>query len=108
MRNHKITVRLDDREFAALKSKLSKTGLSQEALIRLLIRDYAPKEKPDDRFYIFTRQIIGISNNLQQICRKANALNFLDAPALEAALKNLDDFEADIYKRFLDPDKVRG
>ena len=34
-----------------LQKKAKKTCLSEAALVRLLLRGYEPKEKPDDRFY---------------------------------------------------------
>ena len=33
-----------------LQKKAKKTCLSEAALVRLLLRGYEPKEKPDDRF----------------------------------------------------------
>ena len=35
-----------------LQKKAKKTCLSEAALVRLLLRGYEPKEKPDDRFCI--------------------------------------------------------
>ena len=106
-RKNQVIFRLSDVELAHFKEKVKKSGLSQEALIRLLLKDYSPKEKPDDEFYVFIRQLSAIGNNIHQLCRKANALNFIDAPTLKDALIRLDDFEAEIFKRFLDPDKVQ-
>jgi len=101
-------VYLDEREAADLASKAARTGLSESALIRLLIQGYAPKEKPDDRFYIVMRQLIGIGNNIQQICRKANALNFIDAPAIAKEAKKWDDFWLEVRRKYLDPEKYSG
>lgn len=39
-------------EAQELQKKAKKACLSEGALIRLLIRGYEPREKPDDRFYI--------------------------------------------------------
>ena len=105
-RKNQIIVRLNDDELSRLKSNVKKSGLSQAAYLRILITGYVPKERPDDRFYIVMRQLIGIGNNMHQIARKANALNFIDTPALNAALKKFDDFEEEVTKRFLDPDKM--
>ena len=38
-------------EAQELQKKAKKACLSEGALIRLLIRGYEPREKPDDRFY---------------------------------------------------------
>lgn len=107
-RKHEIHVYMDDNEYADLQRKSQITGLPKSTLIRFLIRGYAPREKPDDRFYVVMRQLIGIGNNLQQICRKANALNFIDAPALEKEAVKWNDFWLEIRQRYLDPEKNNG
>lgn len=93
-------------ESESLSKKAAKAGLTESALVRLLIKGYSPKEKPDDRFYIVMRQLIGIGNNLQQICRKANALGFIDAKSLEQEAVKWDKFWIDVRQRYLDPEKV--
>ena len=107
-RKNQVIVRLNDEELSRLKSKVKKTGLSQAALVRMLIKDYSPKEKPDDRFYIVMRQLVGICNNAHQLTRKANALGFIDVPMLEAAAKEWSKFWVEIRQRYLDPDKQDG
>ena len=61
-----------------LQKKAKKTCLSEAALVRLLLRGYEPKEKPDDRFYDAMREFSAIGNNIHQISVKANALGFID------------------------------
>ena len=56
-----------------LQKKAKKTCLSEAALVRLLLRGYEPKEKPDDRFYDAMREFSAIGNNIHQISVKANA-----------------------------------
>ena len=55
-----------------LQKKAKKTCLSEAALVRLLLRGYEPKEKPDDRFYDAMREFSAIGNNIHQISVKAN------------------------------------
>ena len=57
-----------------LQKKAKKTCLSEAALVRLLLRGYEPKEKPDDRFYDAMREFSAIGNNIHQISVKANVL----------------------------------
>lgn len=64
-----------------LQKKAKKTCLSEAALVRLLLRGYEPKEKPDDRFYDAMREFSAIGNNIHQISVKANALGFIDTAA---------------------------
>ena len=48
---HSEDVRFNRKEAQDLAAKAKKACLSEAGLIRLLIRGYEPKEKPDDRFY---------------------------------------------------------
>lgn len=50
-----------------LQKKAKKTCLSEAALVRLLLRGYEPKEKPDDRFYDAMREFSAIGNNIHQM-----------------------------------------
>ena len=93
-------------EAAALALKAKKAGLTEATVIRFLVKSYSPKEKPDDRFYVVMRQLVGIGNNIQQICRKANALNFIDAPALSKEAEKWNDFWLEVRQKYLDPDRV--
>ena len=52
--------------------------MTEAALIRLLIRGYEPREKPDERFYDAMRELSAIGNNINQLAIKANALGFVD------------------------------
>lgn len=88
-----------------LQKKAKKACLSETALVRLLIRGYEPREKPDDRFYDFTRELYRVGNNLNQLAAKANSLRYIDTPKLEAEVKRLHKFQADIEEEFLTHEK---
>lgn len=85
------------------KAKLS--GLSQTSVIRLLLMNYEPREKPDQRFHETMQQLYAIGNNINQIVRKANSLEFVDVIALEEQLDKLNRFEAEIEAFYLRPVK---
>ena len=59
-----------------LKKKAKKACLTEAALIRLLLRGYEPREKPDERFYDAMRELSAIGNNINQIARTVNARGF--------------------------------
>ena len=63
-RNIQKIVRFNRKEAQDLAAKAKKACLSEAGLIRLLIRGYEPKEKPDDRFYDVMRELssIGITS----------------------------------------------
>lgn len=90
-----------------IKEKAGKTCLSEAALIRLLIKGYKPKEKPDDRFYEAMRQLSSIANNLNQLAAKAHSLGFIDAKKLDEEVIRWHQFQADIERTFLRPEDDR-
>lgn len=105
MRNHKITVRLNEREFILLKTNVKKAGLSQEGYIRHLICGRTPREKPDDRFYVVMRQLAGLGNNCHQLLKKANSLGFIDTPLLKSEAEKWTAFRLEMQRRYLHPEK---
>lgn len=88
-----------------LQKKAKKTCLTEAALVRLLVRGYEPKERPDERFYDVMRQLSSIGNNINQLAAKANTLGFVDAPQLQKEAERWHKFQADVERAFLRPDK---
>ena len=79
-----------------LKRKAELAGLTETALIRLLIRGYEPREKPDGRFYEAMRNLSAIGNNINQLAAKAHTLGFIDVPMLKNEANRWHRFQADI------------
>ena len=102
-RNIPIRVWLSKEEYAELNRKTKITGLPKSTIIRILLCNYEPKEKPDARFYEAMRQLSTIGNNINQLAVKANALGFIDAPMLKAEALRWHRFQADIEAVFLRP-----
>lgn len=96
-----------------LKNNLAAQGRYTDAvddvlckvLIRLLIRGYEPKEKPDDRFYDVMRELSSISNNINQLAAKANTLGFIDAPMLKNEAAKWNKFQSEIERTYLRPNQ---
>lgn len=86
-----------------LKYKAEIAGLSETAVIRLLIRGYEPREKPDERFYAAMRNLSAIGNNVNQLAAKAHSLGFIDTPMLKNEALRWHKFQADIEATFLRP-----
>lgn len=95
----------DRQEAQDLQKKAKKACLTEAALIRLLIRGYEPREKPDERFYDAMRELSAIGNNINQLAAKANTLGFVDAPQLKKEAERWHKFQADVERTFLRPDK---
>ena len=106
-RNIQKIVRLSRDEAQDLQKKAKKACLSEAGLIRLLLRGYEPREKPDERFYDVMREISSIGNNINQLAVKANALGFVDAPQLKKEAERWHKFQADIERTYLRPDKSK-
>lgn len=104
-RNIQKIVRLNREEAQDLQKKASKCCLSEMALIRMLIKGFEPKEKPDDRFYEVMREMSSIGSNLNQLAAKANALGFIDAPMLKRESEKWNKFQNEVERQFLRPDK---
>ena len=88
-----------------LQKKAKKTCLTEAALVRLLVRGYEPKERPDERFYDVMRQLSSIGNNINQLAAQANSLSFVDAQKLQKEAERWNKFQADVERQFLRPEK---
>ena len=104
-RNIQKIVRFSRDEAQDLQKKAKKACLTEAALVRLLLRGYEPREKPDERFYDAMRELSSIGNNINQLAVKANALGFVDAPQLKKEAERWHKFQADIERTYLRPDK---
>lgn len=104
-RNIQKIVRFSRDEAQDLQKKAKKACLSEAGLIRLLLRGYEPREKPDERFYDVMRELSSIGNNINQLTVKANTLGFVDAPQLKKEAERWHKFQADIERTYLRPDK---
>lgn len=94
-------------ENAELKRKAKLAGLTETAVIRLLIRSYEPREKPDERFYEAMQHLSAIGNNINQLAVKAHTLGFIDVPMLKEEALRWHRFQADIEAEFLRPAKSK-
>ena len=104
-RNIQKIVRFNRKEAQDLAAKAKKACLSEAGLIRLLLKGYEPREKPDERFYDVMRELSAIGNNINQLAVKANSLGFVDAPQLKKEAERWHKFQADVERTFLRPDK---
>lgn len=104
-RNIQKIVRFSRDEAQDLQKKAKKACLSEAGLIRLLLRGYEPREKPDERFYDVMRELSSIGNNINQLAVKANTLGFVDAPQFKKEAERWHKFQADIERTYLRPDK---
>lgn len=98
---------LSPSDAAELKRKAQLAGLTETAVIRLLLRGYEPREKPDSRFYDVMRQLSAIGNNINQLAAKANALGFIDVPMLESEALRWHQIQNEIEQKILLPEQSK-
>ena len=85
-RNHDLHLRLNDEEFNKLNTLVNRSGLSREAYLRQIISGLQPRDLPSRDFRLMMRQLYHCGNNLNQIARKAHALDVIDAQKYDEAV----------------------
>lgn len=100
-RNVKEQTWLTRDEQNILKGKAKKAGMSRAEFIRNLIVNCELKEMPNDKFYDALKLMRSMSNNLNQIARKANSLGFVDALYYQREAEKWNKFIAEIKKEYL-------
>lgn len=77
-RNKTIKVRFTDDELKELDLRVKRTSMTREAYIRAVLADTVPVELPPIDYIQLLRELTFVSNNLNQIARKAHALGLLN------------------------------
>ena len=91
-RNIEKHILMTKAEAQDLQKKAKRACLSEGGLIRLVLKGYEPREKPDERFYDVMRELTSIGNNINQITRAVNARGFAtkeDIAAITAAQEKI-------------------
>jgi len=94
-RNHRVQVRLNDKEYAKLEKLISASGLSKEAFIRKCVFDKSVIISQNPRYHELIRKVSQILNtylhdlNLQDIPSERLALGQLMVEKTWLALKEL-------------------
>lgn len=101
-RSKERTVWLSEEEDNKLKEDAAKCGLTVSSYLRNLIMGYKPKELPNEKVYEMMNQLKGIGSNFNQIARKANALDLVDAPFYRKVYKRWRELEEKMKKEFFD------
>ena len=104
-RNIEKHILMNKAEAQDLQKKAKRACLSEGGLIRMLLKGYEPREKPDERFYDDMRELSAIGNNINQLAIKANALGFVDSQMLKNEALRWHKFQAAIEREFLRPEK---
>lgn len=104
-RNVQILFRLTEEEAEQLYELVRKSGRSKEAFLRAMVKGYRLCEKPAPEFYQIMRELSAIGNRINQLAAKANALNFVDAPMLSEEAAKWRQFQIEVRKKYLLPQR---
>ena len=88
-----------------IKRKAKKCGLKEGILLRNLIDNFEPKEKPSEEFYETMQQMRSIGNNLNQIARKANSTGDINYQLYQHEAKKWNQFMIEVKRKYLLPKK---
>ena len=97
----------NESEADELKRKAKIARLSEAALVRFLLNGYEPREYPDEKFFELMNEINQIGNNLGKLIARADNLEATDIQMLRNEVKRWHDFQADVEKEFLRPNKSK-
>lgn len=100
-----VRLRMSQKEADDLNKKVKLTGLTKSSFIRVLIKGYIPKPKPDKEFYVLLRKLYAVCNDIDQLTAKAHTLNFIDVPILKEIKNQHENLLHEIQKIYLAPDK---
>ena len=106
-RNNEIHFRLNDKELIQLDRLVKKSGLSREAYIRQIITGLQPRDLPPPDYRLMMRQLYHCGNALNQIARKANALNVIDVQKFDEAFSEYCKTVTRIEDAVISPEHIK-
>ncbi len=95
---------LSAREDAALKRKAKKCGLTEAALVRMLITDFVPREAPPKLFYRELNELNRIGVHLRQLVAAANRNGYTNTDEIEKVIGELRFLSLNIQRYFTKPE----
>jgi hypothetical protein len=105
-RTERVRFYLSKPELEKLNRAVQKSGLKREAYLRSLIKKLIPADRPPPDYFKFMEELHAIGNNLNQIARKANSLNLIDAHRFDEEARKLDNIYSRIQAHIMQPTKV--
>jgi hypothetical protein len=88
-RTHRIWAHLSDHEYESFRARINKSGYSQEAYLRALIKGHVPRELPPAEYHAMMNELHIIASFMRQISARANATGYIHAEEYEKSLKAL-------------------
>jgi peptide subunit release factor 1 (eRF1) len=109
MRKRAIRIQfwLDKKEAEDFDKKVKRSGVSRENYLRHLIDGLIPTDAPPPDYYSMMRELHAIGTNLNQIARKANVLNAIDAARYDENVAALNNAVVKITNAVMLPRKAK-
>ena len=105
-RAHRIWAHLSDDDFAAFHCSVQKSGLSQEAYLRTLIKGRVPRQPPPADYYAMMKKLHAIGNCMNQIAARANSIGFIDSIQYEKNVHELHEAILRIQAAVVLPERI--
>lgn len=105
-RNIPFLFRLNEQEAEAFRNRVKRSGLTQEAYVRQVIRGKVPKDAPPPDYYAMMKELHKIGNNLNQIAQKAHILNVIDVQRYDKDMKKFEETVRLITEAVILPETV--
>jgi len=106
-RNHLLQVWLNDEEYNTLTRRCKKAGLPKSTYIRHLIHGLQPRDLPPPDYRLMMRQLYHCGNALNQIARKAHALNVIDAQKYDETFSDYCRIISRIEDAVIMPERIK-
>ena len=106
-RNHDLHLRLNDAEFEKLNNLVKRSGMSRENYLRHIIAGLQPRDLPPRDYHLMMRQVYSCGTALNQIARKAHALNVIDVQKYDEAVKEYHTALARIEEAVIVPERIK-
>lgn len=93
-------------EETEFRRKVVLTGLPQSSVIRMLIKGYEPRERPDNRFFQAINSLNEMIHTAQKLLERSYQLGVVDKDTVvEREIKRWAYFISNIESEFLRPEK---
>lgn len=97
-------IRLNEQEAADWKRKCELTGLPLSTILRMLMKGFEPKEKPDLRFYETMNQITEFTSELRKFRLQTLRMNSIDQEHLKEMEEAWQQLQLDLELKYLVPE----
>ena len=97
-------IRLNEQEAADWKRKCELTGLPLSTILRMLMKGFEPKEKPDLRFYETMNQITEFTSELRKFRLQTLHTNSVDRKRLKEMEEAWQQLQLDLELKYLVPE----